>query len=489
MSLVLGLEVTPRVVRGAFLRTTLRGSEMEQYAEAPLSSSTADSPESNALRTAVAQVLSKGARPPDRIIASLSGEAASLRLMDLPAGVEKKAAEVLPGELEAVLPFNIADSVVDYQVVGRDDLNIRLMAVAAPRQNVANRLRELQSAGADPRELAVGAAAFDGLGALLGESLGSRTVLVIDVGAKSTDFAMLSKGICTFARTISGGMDLVESGRRAELGAALQRTLASYRAQRAEEPSLVMLAGETAPMESARAWLTEQLGVDCGVAPLPLAAGADEETLPKFTKAAALAARAISRHKQLDLRQGEFASAAAASQLRKHARLIAVCAVAVMLAFSVSLMARYRVAKAEQERLTAKLAEVSKDLLDEEASSALHARELLTAGPRFDDPLPRFDAYDVLEAVSETIPADIQHDTRRLLIEIDDDGDKGRLEIQGTVGSIAERDRLVDELKGHRCFSDVQKGSISNAVNDRKNYKLVVNIECEDQAARPGKED
>ena len=36
MSLVLGLEVTPRMVRGAFLRTTLRGSEMERYAEAPL---------------------------------------------------------------------------------------------------------------------------------------------------------------------------------------------------------------------------------------------------------------------------------------------------------------------------------------------------------------------------------------------------------------------------------------------------------------------
>jgi Tfp pilus assembly PilM family ATPase len=489
MSLVLGLEVTPRAVRGAFLRTTLRGSEMERYVEAPLPYSAESESEADLLKAAIAQVLSQGARPPDRIIASLGGEAASLRLIDLPAGVEKKAAEVLPGELGTLLPFDVEDAIVDYQVVDRDETTIQLMTVAAPRQNVANRLRELQSAGVDPRELAVGAAAFDGLGALLEGSLDEKTVLIIDVGPKNTDFAALTNGRCTFARTVSGGLDLVESGQRAQLGAALQRTLASYRAQRSEEPSLILLSGETAPMETARQWLTDQLGMECGVAALPRASGADEETRPKFAKAAALAARAISRRKQLDLRQGEFASKAAAGEIRKHLRLIAVCFAAIVLSFAVSLMARYRVAHAEHQRLSGTLAEVSKDLLGEETHSALHARELLAAGPRIDDPLPRFDAYDVLEAISESIPVDIQHDTRRLLIEIDDDGDTGRFEIQGTVGSIAERDTLVDELQAHRCFADVEKGSISTAVADRKDYKVVVRVECDEAASRGGKEE
>jgi Tfp pilus assembly PilM family ATPase len=249
---------------------------MERYAEAPLPYSTESESEEGLLGAAIAQVVSQGARPPDRIIASLGGESASLRLIDLPAGVEKKAAEVLPGELGALLPFDVEDSVVDYQVVGRDESTIQLMAVAAPRRIVGERLRELQSAGVDPRELAVGAASFDGLGALLGESLEGKTVLVIDVGPASTDFAVLTNGRCTFARTVSGGLDLVESGQRAVLGAALQRTFASYRAQRSEAPSLILLSGETAPMESARQWLTEQLGVECGVAPLPSAPGTDD---------------------------------------------------------------------------------------------------------------------------------------------------------------------------------------------------------------------
>lgn len=484
MSLVLGLEITPRAVRGAFLKTALRGSEMERYVEAPLRHSTEGESTEDSLRDAVTEIMGSGSRPPDRIIAALPGESASLRLIDFPIGIEKKIADVLPGELESMLPFDIEDAIVDFQIVGRDETTLQLMTVAAPRRNVATRLEELEEVGVEPRELAVGAAVFDGLGALLGQSLADRTVLVIDVGPASTDFAVLNGGACVFARTISGGMDLVESGRRGQLGGALQRTLASYRAQRAEEPALILLSGETAPMESARQWLTEQLGIECGTVPLPSVAGVDEESLPKFGKAAALAARAITRKKQLDLRQGEFASKAAAGQLRKHVRLIGVCAAAVLLSFVVSLGARYRVAKAEHDELSAKLAEVSSDLLGEEASSAFHARELLNAGPRIDDPLPRFDAYDVLEAISESIPVDIQHDTRRLMIEIDDDGERGRFEIQGTVGSIAERDRLVAELQAHRCFADVEKGSISTAVEDRKDYKVAVRVQCEDQPAK-----
>jgi Tfp pilus assembly PilM family ATPase len=488
MSLVLGLEITPRAVRGAFLKTALRGSEMERYAEVPIPQASEEHSTTGLLRAAVAQLTAQGSRPPDRVIAALDGELASLRLVDLPLGVEKKIAEVLPGELEAVLPFDVDEAIVDYQIVGRDEVNLQLMTVATPARNVAERLRWLNAAGIDPRELAVGAAAFDGLGGLLGETLDDRTVLVIDVGADSTDFAVLSSGQCTFARTLSGGMNLVESGRRDQLGVSLQRTLASYRAQRSEEPTVIWLSGETATMDSARQWLSEQLGMDCGRVPVPAAPGADEETAPKFAKAAALAGRALKRKKQLDLRQGEFASKAAAGAIRTHLRLIAVCAAAVVLSFLVSLGARYRVAKAEQEQLKTQLAEVSSDLLGEETRSAVYARELLTGGPRIEDPLPRFDAYDVLEAISESIPTDIQHDTRRLLIEIDDDGERGRFEIQGTVGTIAERDRLVEELQAHRCFSDVEKGSISTAVGDRKDYKVAVKVQCE-EAADEGEEE
>ena len=83
----------------------------------------------------------------------------------------------------------------------------------------------------------------------------------------------------------------------------------------------------------------------------------------------------------------------------------------------------------------------------------------------------------------------VSGDWASLLIEIDDDGETGRFEIQGTVGFIAERDRLVDELQSHRCFADVEKGSISTAVGDRKDYKVAVKVECERPSKHGTKED
>ena len=168
MSLVLGLEITPRFVRGAFLKTALRGSEMEHYAEVAIAPPSEEQSTTAPLRAAVAEVLAQGSRPPDRVIAALDGELASLRLIDLPLGVEKKIAEVLPGELESLLPFEVSDAIVDYQIVSRDEINLQLMTVATPRENVAERLQLLRAAGVDPRELAVGAASLFSLFLLVG---------------------------------------------------------------------------------------------------------------------------------------------------------------------------------------------------------------------------------------------------------------------------------------------------------------------------------
>ena len=47
---------------------------------------------------------------------------------------------------------------------------------------------------------------------------------------------------------------------------------------------------------------------------------------------------------------------------------------------------------------------------------------------------------------------------------------------------------VVAALQEHPCFADVEKGSISTAVADRKDYKLVVKVRCTEIPSKTGKE-
>ena len=271
---------------------------------------------------------------------------------------------------------------------------------------------------------------------------------------------------------------MVERGRRDALGQALKQTFASYRSQSDRMPSVVLFSGEAAPVDEATKWLSQQLELPCEVVPLPEAAGVEPGMLPRFARAAALAGRAADRRKRLDLRQGEFASTGGTSQLRSHGRLLAVCGLALLIAFGFSVLARHRVAAKERDVLMEKLGSVTEGLFRTKATSAAHARELLNATHGPTDPLPRFDAYDALAAVSASIPEEIKHDTRRILIEVDDEDADGRIELQGTIASIAERDQIAEKLKGHECFAEVEKGSTSTVGDNRRSYKLEVKIAC-----------
>ncbi len=484
MSLILGLDITRNAVRGAYVRTTFRGAEVERYAESPVVQSPDKERYAEALADAVSSVLAVVPRPPDRIIADIDGQDASLRVVELPAGIAKKLGAVLPGELETVLPFAIEDAVIDHQVVGQHNGFLRVLAAAVPKSKVRERLQALNDAGADPWQLAVGAAALDGIATLLPEWYQDETVLLVDIGARTTDLCVLENGQCSFARTISGGLDLVDGGRRAVLGQALKQTFASFRTQSDHLPTVALCSGEAAPMDEATKWISEQLEIPCEVLPLPDTAGADPDTMPRFARAAALAGRAVDRKKRLDLRQGEFAPKGGTNQLQGHGRLLAVCGLALLLAFGFSVVSRHRVAASERQVLMDQLTKATQELFRTKATSAAHARELLTATQGPTDPLPRFDAYDALAAVSASIPMEMKHETRRLLIEVDDEDGDGRLELQGTIETIAERDQIVEALKSHECFESIEKGSISTVGDNRRSYKLEVSIACPSAAKK-----
>ena len=488
MARILGLDIQPFAVRAALVRTQLRKTELVRYLEVPITPHADPQGRADARRAAIQDVLAQVRPPPDGIMADLGGEEVSLRSLSIPGGAAKKVTEVLPFELESILPFDLDDSVIDHQPIGTRDGLFHLLACAAPRARVAERLEELRDAGVDPKQLAVGAAALDGLVPLIPELQSAGPFAIIDVGETTTDVCILRDGRCELGRTVTGGMDLVRAGRLVALGAALRRTLASFRAQANPPLELVYLCGEAALDPQALEWLSGVAETPTRPIPTPPLPSTEEGRRVLFGRAVALAGRAASRGKHIDLRRGEFSPVRAMGQVRQHAKLIAICAAAVLLSFGFSTYARYSLVDSERETLQEQLASTTKELFDEEVRSARRARELLEGGRKEADPLPRFDAWDVLDAVSSAIPAEITHDTRRLAIEIDDEAHDGRFELQGSVASIAERDTIASQLESHECFGEIQKGPTSpGAGNEGLTYRLEVSVRCPDAPEAPTK--
>lgn len=480
MPRILGLDIGPTVVRGTLCQTGLRRTEVLCYAEAPREQGA--EAQDGSLREAVRGVMDQLPGSPDGVVAELDGrEGAALRTLELPAGAAKRIGEVLPFELETLIPFAIEDSVIDYQIIERGPETLRLLATAAPKSKVASRLQELRDAGVDPRELAVGAAALDGLLPLLPELQGSATKVILDVEERSSDVCIVRNGRCETARTLSVGTQELRAGRSAALVAQLRHTLAGYRASGGPEPETIYLAGDAATYDNAISWLSEVAGTEAMVLPLPPAPGVEDAGRPCFARATALAGRVAARGKRLDLRQGEFARQRAAGTIRQHARMLAVCASIILVSFGFSSYARWTILKGEQAALQAKLGRVTKQFFDRKVARPEMARELLTGANGPQDPLPRFDAFDVLDLLSRHIPEEITHDTRRLRIDFDDKAKKGHLEIEGTVDSIAQRDTIAAQLERHECITKLDKGRTTPGPgNEGLSYQLEAEVNCPD---------
>ena len=95
------------------------------------------------------------------------------------------------------------------------------------------------------------------------------------------------------------------------------------------------------------------------------------------------------------------------------------------------------------------------------------------------EPAAPVTAWDALDAISAAIPQEIQHDARRLTIEIDDESREGRIELQGLVASLAERDTIAANFEAHPCFDEIKPGPTSPGPNNTGlNYRLEATVHC-----------
>lgn len=475
MARFLGLDIEPTALRAAVVRTSFRKAEIELYVHVPLEQATDSPARDPEVRDAITNVIRRIGSPPDSVICAVSGRLVSLRSLTLPKAAEKRIAEVLPFELESVLPFDVSEAIIDHQRIAGDDKSTNFIVAAVLESQLEPVVRDFERYQLNPRELCPAPLYLEELVALLSPE-GNR--LFVELRRESTEVAMIEDGRCTMTRTLWSGFSSWANDPD-QLLRNLKQTLVSFRANGAETPSELMLLGEGTSSGQLVDALRETLDLPVTIAEFPEASSAQGQAAdPAFARALGLARRGLHPGHRINLRRGRFSPHQAAGQLARYGNLLGACAVALLVSAMFALKAHQSLLLDEQVRLQNQLAATTREIFGTPASSVAGA-ELLLKNAHSHGPLPRFDALDALSVVSESVAPEIKHEVRRLRIEVGDDKREGRLELQGMLGSIEERDAIAQKLDEHPCFSDVEKGKTSSARGDGEiNYQLEAIVRC-----------
>ena len=436
-----------------------------------------------AMQGAVANALGKPATG-DGIAVAIDGSLAAVRTVTIPASAQRQLAEVLPFELEAQIPFDISDSVLDYRVLksasGADPTQLSVLAVVARTSDVRARIEQVKVALAgEPERVSVGAFPLAGLVPYVGALSEEGPVLVLDLGARSSDVLVCRSGEPVMSRTLSYGTEgLPQTAPR--LAREIRLTIAAYRSSGGATPTRVLLSGAGAFVSGAEAFLAGELELPVSAMPAPALEFENLPPnllaeLPRFSKALGLALGLTGRANGLDLRRGPLAYERGFAWVREKVPVLAGLGAVILVSFLFTAVAQLYAISKERSTLEKALGMVTSEVLGEETTSAEKANELLAqqTGAIDEDPLPHADAFDVMVKLSEDIPQSMVHDIEELNVQ------KGHAVVHGIVGSIPDAQAIAASLRNEKCFQEVKITRTNQVVGgERQKYVLELDVKC-----------
>ncbi|MBX3223923.1 MAG: pilus assembly protein PilM [Labilithrix sp.] len=484
MSTWLGIDIGTTAVKVAAVRSAYRKLQLVGTASVEVAQAGGVA---EAISMAARAVMGEKQGLGDAIAIAIEGSRATVKIVGLPASAAKQLGEVLPFELEATLPFDLADAVFDYRLLPgvreKKGEELSVLVGVAKTADVKDRIDLVKSTlGAEPERVGLGAFPIANLVGHL-PTLSEGIVAVVDLGTVSSDVVILSNGEPLFARTVGLGTKGLP-GTAPKLARELRTTIAAHRAQGGEPPTRVLLCGGGAYVSGAEAFLSSALELPVEKLPPPALeavaiAPEHASTIARFAKAIGLAVGLGPRALGLNLRRGPLAFERGMAWIKERVPLLAGLAAVILVSFLFSAWAQLYAKSKEKVVLEAALGSVTKEVLGEETTSAERAKQLLGQQTALndDDPLPHADAFDVMVKLSEQIPESMTHDIEELDVQ------KNHVVVHGIVSTVADTETIRTNLKNERCFSEPKITRTTQMVGEpRQKYVLEFDLKCpEDQ--------
>ena len=469
----LALDVGPHVVRAALVERTLRSQRvLGVYAQPRL--------DGGDLGADLRALAAQHGIAWDEVVSALPGDLVTHRILDLPFHDRKRLEQTVPFELESHLPFELDETVVDFQVLAADaDGASRVLAVSAPKAAVRDHLSMLAEAGVDPRLVDLASLAALNVVREAAAGRGGRLAYV-GLDAARTTVALLSDGQLHGLRVVSRGV--VDP---ATIDACMREVRWTLLALAGDEPlTALWVGGDAVDTPGAVAALGRALGTTpqpldaVALAAVPVGLRGKQGV---FATPLGLALRQTGNGVPfgIDFRRGEFASHREREALWRglaRAGVLAAVAVALMVASFVvetrQLAARRDAVRSEIRAVfTAALPGV-RTIVNEKAQlqaeiAALEKQRRLFGG--LAPSAPR--AIDCLRALTAAVPDDVPLDIEELSI------DGGTLRLRGSTKTYEGVEAVKRGLAARPEFRNVEAKDVRASVDGQQvDFRLSLDV-------------
>ena len=156
---------------------------------------------------------------------ALSGHSVIIKKISIPATSEEELAEVIPWEAEQYIPFDVEDVNLAYQVLkgGGSDGNMDVLLVAAKKDKIHDYTSVVTQAGRNPVLVDVDVFALQNCFEMNYDADESEGVALVNVGASTTNVAIVKGTTSIFWRDISVGGNHYNDALRKELNVTFEQ--------------------------------------------------------------------------------------------------------------------------------------------------------------------------------------------------------------------------------------------------------------------------
>jgi general secretion pathway protein L len=477
MHRTVGLDWAQDSLRVATLQSGFRGFAIQDVRSAPLP---AEGTPAERLQAAVAALgLTPPLGPEDTVAVALGGGLVATHLVTLPFTDPKRIEQVLPADVEGAIPFDLAEVIWDYAVLGQAGGKTDVLVGIVKKSVLREHLGALQAAGIDPRVVTLAPLALAGLGEknLLsgvqepGVAQPLVTAALLDAGPERADLALLDAGRPVLARALATSGAQVWLAARTDqaalsrLLALLSRDLKISLRSRKVTPQKLLLAGAVATLPGAAERLSAELQLPAETVTLPTGG-------PEAALALGLALRAQHPRGRVNFRKGEFAFTTDLSQVRGQVTRLAIAA-AVLLVLGLGLgMARlaslHRQAAAYDEAVCA----ATRRILGSCLTDYRQALGQLSGGRSRAGGIPRVSSADVFAEMVAYMP----EGAMPLLDDVEVTTTSIRM--KGTADSYSKVSEIVAALKKDKCFGEIKSPRTDLLPNKRVSFAFDFAYTC-----------